>query len=169
MGHAETGGGKTAAFVLPILHYIMGLDANSRESKGGRILALVVAPTRELAKQLFDSFRKHAFETDVKCCVAYGERPRWKNLEEIHKGCDVLVGTSGRLMDFIQKGDINVSSLKFLVLDEADMLLSDGHGGHLESILNDPKFPPIEKRQTLLFSATFPPEIETLAAKVLKK
>ncbi|RCN34918.1 DEAD/DEAH box helicase [Ancylostoma caninum] len=169
MGHAETGGGKTAAFVLPILHYIMEMSSDARDSKGGKILALVVAPTRELAKQLFDSFRKHAYETDVKCCVAYGEVPRWKNLESIHKGCDVLIGTSGRLMDFIQKGDISVSKLKFLVLDEADMLLRDGRDSHLESILSDDKFPKVENRQTLLFSATFPPDVEQLAGKVLKK
>ncbi|KIH58929.1 hypothetical protein ANCDUO_10857 [Ancylostoma duodenale] len=61
MGHAETGGGKTAAFVLPVLHYIMEMSSDARDSKGGKILALVVAPTRELAKQLFDSFRKHAY------------------------------------------------------------------------------------------------------------
>ncbi|CAJ0591881.1 unnamed protein product [Cylicocyclus nassatus] len=168
MGHAETGGGKTAAFVLPILHYIMGLDNGSRDNKGGKIVALVVAPTRELAKQLFDSFRKHAHQTDVKCCVAYGEIARFKNLTDIHKGCDVLVGTSGRLMDFIQKGDVNLSQMKFLVLDEADMLLRDGRDSHLEVILSDSKFPSIEKRQTLLFSATFPPDVTELARKVLK-
>ncbi|KAK6754433.1 hypothetical protein RB195_013439 [Necator americanus] len=169
MGHAETGGGKTAAFVLPILHYIMSLDDNARDSRGGKILALVVAPTRELAKQLFDSFRKHAFETDVKCCVAYGEIPRWKNLSDIHQGCDVLIGTSGRLMDFIQKRDVNVTKVKFLVLDEADMLLRDGRDSHLESILRNPVFPPVEARQTLLFSATFPPNVERFAGEVLKR
>ncbi|KAK5968212.1 DEAD/DEAH box helicase, partial [Trichostrongylus colubriformis] len=181
MGLAETGGGKTAAFVLPILHQILSMGREKLSSlKSGQILALVVAPTRELARQLYDSFRKHAYETEIKCCVAYGEIPRWQNLSEIHQGCHVLVGTGGRLMDFIQRSDVNVSKIQFLVLDEADMLLEDGRENHLNSILRDPNFPKASilqtfivllpvNRQTLLFSATFPADVERLAGKVLKE
>ncbi|KAK5970852.1 hypothetical protein GCK32_005244, partial [Trichostrongylus colubriformis] len=181
MGLAETGGGKTAAFVLPILHQILSMGREKLSSlKSGQILALVVAPTRELARQLYDSFRKHAYETEIKCCVAYGKIPRWKNLSEIHQGCHVLVGTGGRLMDFIQRSDVNVSKIQFLVLDEADMLLEDGRENHLNSILRDPNFPKASilqtfivllpvNRQTLLFSATFPADVERLAGKVLKE
>ncbi|KAK6056670.1 DEAD/DEAH box helicase, partial [Cooperia oncophora] len=170
MGLAETGGGKTAAFVLPILHQIMNMGSDALSSlKSGQILALVVAPTRELARQLYDSFRKHAFGTEVNCCVSYGELPRFKSLSEIHKGCHVLVGTSGRLMDFVKRSDINVERLRFLVLDEADMLLESGRENHLTAILSDPSFPKPESRQTLLFSATFPADVERLAGKVLRK
>nr|CDJ96929.1 DNA RNA helicase domain containing protein [Haemonchus contortus] len=170
VGLAETGGGKTAAFVLPILHQIMKMGSETLSSlKSGEILALVVAPTRELARQLYDSFRKHAYGTEVKCCVAYGEIPRWKNLAEIHGGCHVLVGTSGRLMDFIQKSDINVRSVRFLVLDEADMLLEDGRENHLNSILSNEKLPKPDSRQTLLFSATFPADVQKFAGQVLKQ
>ncbi|VDM58850.1 unnamed protein product [Angiostrongylus costaricensis] len=168
MAHAETGGGKTAAFVLPILHQILA-SGDRKSLRCGSILALVIAPTRELARQLYDMFRKHAFETEIRCCVAYGEIPRWKNLAEIHKGCDVLIGTSGRLMDFIEKCDVNISTLRFLVLDEADMLLEDGRQNHIRSILDNPALPKVDSRQTLLFSATFPENVEQLARDIMRK
>ncbi|VDL75991.1 unnamed protein product [Nippostrongylus brasiliensis] len=168
MGLAETGGGKTAAFVLPILHYILGLPESER-SKRGAPIALVVAPTRELAKQLYDSFRKHSYETGISCCVSYGQIPKFTSLKEIHKGCDVLVGTSGRLMDLVERSDISLSKLKFLVLDEADMLLEDRGDNHLKVILDSSKIPDIKQRQTLLFSATFPPDVKRFAGDVLKE
>ncbi|CAJ0598457.1 unnamed protein product [Cylicocyclus nassatus] len=145
MGHAETGGGKTAAFVLPKLHYIiMGLGGGSRDSKGGRFIALVVASTRGIAKQLFDSFRKHGHQTDVKCCVLTVKLQGSRISRTSTKGVMFL-------SELVEHGP-HTKRTRQLVSNEV----------HAESC----SLSRIEKRQT--FSATFPPDVTDLERKVLE-
>ncbi|CAB3397773.1 unnamed protein product [Caenorhabditis bovis] len=174
MGQAETGGGKTAAFGLPIVHKLMSIPDEERTQKSRHLMpyCIILAPVRELARQIYNQFRIYSRGTGINVVVSYGEMSRYKSLEEISRGCDILIGTCGRIMDFISKGDIRLENLRFFVLDEADRLLEDVHKGsgpHLATILNCPEFVNTAKqRQTLLFSATFSPMVENFAEDIMK-
>lgn len=121
MGCAQTGSGKTAAFILPILNRIM--DDNEGDTVG-KPQCVVMAPTRELAIQIFEEARKFANRSWVKIAIAYGGTASRHQSENIAKGCHVLIATPGRLMDFVGKGYLTFENLKFLVLDEADRKFS---------------------------------------------
>ena len=149
IGSAQTGTGKTAAFALPILSNLHG---------HGNLRVLVLEPTRELASQVETAFRDYSRFTDLKTCVIYGGSGyslQQKNLRE----ADIVVATPGRLIDHIQRGTIDLRSVIHLVLDEADRMLDMGFMPDVKRIIE--KCP--KKRQTMLFSATMPPEINDLS------
>ncbi|KAF1752072.1 hypothetical protein GCK72_018626 [Caenorhabditis remanei] len=127
IGQAETSAGKTAAFGLPIVNKILHLGEAAYNSsfENAAPFALILSPTRELASQIYDSLRLFSRDTGIKVCLSYGQQSRSNSLEEIRNGCHVLVGTCGRIMDLVEKGDISMTELRFLVLDEADRLLQE--------------------------------------------
>jgi probable ATP-dependent RNA helicase DDX4 len=164
MGCAQTGSGKTAAFILPILNAIM---TEGETATIGQPQALIVAPTRELVIQIFDEARKFASRSWVKICLAYGGTASRHQSDNITRGCHVLVATPGRLMDFVGKSMVTFESLKFLVLDEADRMLDMGFAEKIKEITVHPTLDK-SKVQTLMFSATFPEEIQRLAGTYLR-
>ncbi len=156
MGLAQTGTGKTAAFALPILH---------RLSKGrkGHIRALVIAPTRELAEQIHQTFSSLGQQTGLRSVTVYGGVSINPQIAKLKRGAEVVVACPGRLLDHLRQGTIDLSRLEVLVLDEADQMFDMGFFPDIRRIL---KHLPSE-RQTLLFSATMPKEIRHLAQEVL--
>lgn len=150
IGSAQTGTGKTAAFALPILSQLDQPAAGPR--------ALVLEPTRELAAQVETAFRDYARFTPLKVAVAYGGVGYGLQNEALRKGVDVLVATPGRLLDHMGRGNVRLDRVKYLVLDEADRMLDMGFLPDVKRIVQ--KCP--RDRHTSLFSATVPPEIETL-------
>ncbi|EJW83749.1 hypothetical protein WUBG_05340 [Wuchereria bancrofti] len=168
VGHAETGSGKTAAFVLPIINYIM----NNGEKNDSRCapIALILAPTRELVGQLYNQTRKFANGTGVTVAKAYGQYKLFENIMELERGCNILFATMGRLKDFVDHGKVKLHNINFFVLDEADRMLSqDSFQTDIINLIHRPDFPSVKDRQTLLFSATITREVQDLAAKVLKE
>ena len=156
MGLAQTGTGKTAAFALPILDR---LDVSQKSPQ-----ALVLAPTRELALQVCEAFERYAARTrGVHVLPVYGGQGYGVQLSALRRGVHVVVGTPGRIMDHLDKGTLDLSELRFLVLDEADEMLNMGFAEDVETILADT---PAEK-QVALFSATMPAQIRRLSAKYL--
>ena len=157
---AQTGSGKTAAFVLPILKLW-----HERLGEGKRKLkVLVLAPTRELALQIAEVFRElgYLMPTVPRVVGAIGGEPIGEQLYDIQQGCDVLVATSGRFLDILQKDQMNLSRLEFLVLDEADKMMNADFAEELDLILD--AIP--QERQNLLFSATYPEKTKELAARI---
>jgi ATP-dependent RNA helicase DeaD len=151
IGQAQTGTGKTAAFALPILHNL------SAERKF--VQCLVLAPTRELAIQVAEAFERYGQFQAVRVAVVYGGQPYGPQIKQLKQGAQVVVGTPGRLLDLIRKNVLDLSTVRHLVLDEADEMLSMGFIEDIEAILAD--IP--TDRQTALFSATIPAEIRRLA------
>ena len=155
---AQTGTGKTAAFALPILHRLQ-----NAESKRRRVRVLVLVPTRELASQVGESFRDYGSNLRFRVSVLYGGVSINTQIDKIRKGVDIVVATPGRLLDHLNQKTLNLSELETFVLDEADRMLDMGFIRDIKRIL---KYLPDEK-QNLLFSATFPNEIKTLADSLL--
>ena len=153
---AQTGSGKTAAFLLPILHRLL---AKPR----GRIRALVVAPTRELAAQILEDFNALCVHTPLSGAAVFGGVGMGPQEHAFRAGVDVIIATPGRLLDHMRAPYVNFSSLEYLVLDEADRMLDMGFLPDIRRILR--AIP--QKRQTLFFSATMPPEIATLTREML--
>ncbi|KAL2100267.1 hypothetical protein ACEWY4_004661 [Coilia grayii] len=169
MACAQTGSGKTAAFLLPILQTLMSDGvAASRFSEQQEPEAIIVAPTRELINQIYLEARKFAFGTCVRPVVVYGGISTGYTIREVCKGCNVLCGTPGRLLDIIGRGKIGLSKLRYLVLDEADRMLDMGFEPDMRKLVASPGMPSKEERQTLMFSATYPEEIQRMAADFLK-
>lgn len=165
LGCAQTGTGKTAAFALPILQKIYEFNDNNRSIKGNRkISALVLAPTRELAIQITESFRAYSCYMNIKTSVIYGGVSQEVQVKDLEEGMDVLIATPGRLLDLINQRYVNLSNVKFLVLDEADRMLDMGMIGDVKRIIS---YMP-QNRQNLLFSATMPKEVEELVKTILK-
>ncbi|HEY4541206.1 MAG TPA: DEAD/DEAH box helicase [Noviherbaspirillum sp.] len=157
LGQAQTGTGKTAAFALPIL---AGLDIRQSAPQ-----ALVLAPTRELAIQVAEAFQRYAtYIPDFHVLPIYGGQSYHPQLSALRRGVHVVVGTPGRVIDHLEKGSLDLSQLKTLVLDEADEMLRMGFIDDVETILQ--KTP--ESRQTALFSATMPPAIKRIAQTYLR-
>lgn len=150
IGSAQTGTGKTAAFALPILSQLGRHEPQPR--------VLILEPTRELAAQVETAFRDFARFTDLRVAVVFGGVGYGLQREALHKGVDVLVATPGRLLDLLHQGVCRLDRVKFLVLDEADRMLDMGFLPDVRRIVQ--KCP--RERHTSLFSATVPPEIETL-------
>ncbi|XP_062334542.1 probable ATP-dependent RNA helicase DDX4 isoform X2 [Osmerus eperlanus] len=169
MACAQTGSGKTAAFLLPILQKLMADGvAASQFSELQEPEAIIVAPTRELINQIYMEARKFAHGTCVRPVVVYGGISTGYTIREVLKGCNVLCGTPGRLLDIIGRGKVGLSKLKYLVLDEADRMLDMGFEPDMRKLVGSPGMPSKEQRQTLLFSATYPEDIQRLAADFLK-
>ena len=162
---AQTGSGKTAAFALPLLQRVVALPAENRHLYGRAIRSLVVVPTRELAAQVGEVVRNlaQALPQHPKVVVASGGVSINPQMMALRGGADVLVATPGRLLDLAKQNAIQLATVRILILDEADRLLDLGFADELARILT--LLPP--SRQTLLFSATFPPEVKTLVAKML--
>ena len=156
VGLAQTGTGKTAAFALPILSR---LDLSQKKPQ-----ALVLAPTRELALQVCEAFEKYAAGSPgVKVLPVYGGQGYGVQLSALRRGVHVIVGTPGRIMDHLDKGTLDLTELRFLVLDEADEMLNMGFAEDVETILADTP----EDKQVALFSATIPAPIRRLSTKYL--
>jgi ATP-dependent RNA helicase RhlE len=153
---AQTGTGKTAAFCLPILERL-------KTSQGSRLRALVLTPTRELALQIEGSFRAYGRHLSLKTAVVLGGVPINRQIQALRRRPDILVATPGRLLDLIQQKQVRLDGIEVLVLDEADRMLDMGFIRDVRAIVR--QVPP--KRQTLLFSATLPPEIASLASEIL--
>ncbi|XP_072682524.1 probable ATP-dependent RNA helicase DDX4 isoform X3 [Canis lupus baileyi] len=169
MACAQTGSGKTAAFLLPILAHMMhdGITA-SRFKELQEPECIIVAPTRELINQIYLEARKFSFGTCVRAVVIYGGTQLGYSIRQIVQGCNILCATPGRLMDIIGKEKIGLRQVKYLVLDEADRMLDMGFGPEMKKLTSCPGMPSKEQRQTLMFSATFPEEIQRLAGEFLK-
>ncbi|XP_045856121.1 probable ATP-dependent RNA helicase DDX4 isoform X3 [Meles meles] len=169
MACAQTGSGKTAAFLLPILAHMMrdGITA-SRFKELQEPECIIVAPTRELINQIYLEARKFSFGTCVRAVVIYGGTQLGHSIRQIVQGCNILCATPGRLMDIIGKEKIGLRQVKYLVLDEADRMLDMGFGPEMKKLISCPGMPSKEQRQTLMFSATFPEEIQRLAGEFLK-
>ena len=155
---AQTGTGKTAAFALPLLHMLQ-----NAESKRRRVRVLVLVPTRELASQVGESFRDYGSNLRFKTSTLYGGVSINTQIDKIKKGVDIVVATPGRLLDHLNQKTLNLSELETFVLDEADRMLDMGFIRDIKKIL---KYLP-EEKQNLLFSATFPNEIKSLADSLL--
>lgn len=168
MACAQTGSGKTAAFMVPIVNMLLNdpkelvLTSSYCEPQ-----AVIVAPTRELATQIFNEARKFAKDSILKCVNIYGGTATFHQRQQVLRGCHILVATTGRLMDFVTRGCVKFSSLRYMVLDEADRMLDLGFLPDIEKLLDDETMVSAEDRQTLMFSATFPAEIQELAGRFL--
>ncbi len=162
LGSAQTGTGKTAAFALPILQRLSNRSVGVT-APAGRIRALVLCPTRELAQQIYESFRTYGLYTSVRQTVVFGGVKQGPQARALRAGVDILIATPGRLLDLMGQGVASVAGTEILVLDEADRMLDMGFLPDLRRILaHVPR-----QRQTLLFSATMPPPIRKLAGDIL--
>ncbi|MGV8905780.1 MAG: DEAD/DEAH box helicase [Acetobacterium sp.] len=162
LGCAQTGTGKTAAFAIPILQ---GLTYEQRNLKGNKpIKALILAPTRELAIQIADSFKSYSRHLGLRTLAIYGGVSQHPQTRALNQGIDILVATPGRLLDLINQKFVRLNQIKYFVLDEADMMLDMGMLHDVKKII---KYMPAV-RQTMLFSATMPTEIAKLASSMLK-
>ncbi|MCJ7624419.1 MAG: DEAD/DEAH box helicase [Anaerolineaceae bacterium] len=158
IGTAQTGTGKTAAFVLPILHNLL-------KRPGKRTRALIITPTRELADQIHQTIVSLRGGTNIRSVAIYGGVGAAPQIEALRRGVEIVVACPGRLLDHIQNKHVRLGELEVLVLDEADRMLDMGFLPDIKRIL---QHVPVQ-RQTMLFSATFPEEIEHLAAQTLNK
>ena len=152
LGQAATGTGKTAAFALPALQLIDGRAAS-------KAVALVLVPTRELAMQVSEAIFRYGKDLGAKCVPVYGGQPIFRQLQALDRGVHIVVGTPGRIIDHIGRGSLNLDGIKMVVLDEADEMLDMGFADDIESILEG--IP--HAHQTVLFSATMPPRINSIA------
>ncbi|XP_067028422.1 uncharacterized protein [Acropora muricata] len=173
MACAQTGSGKTVAYLLPVLTGMIKrglLDSGSYLSGGTQSpAALCLAPTRELAVQIHKEVCKFAYDTVVQAKVCYGGVSVLHQLDKIQRGCHFLIATPGRLIDFVERSRISLANVQYLILDEADRMLDMGFEGDVRKIVEKLGMPDKMSRQTLMFSATFPDEIQRLAADFLKE
>lgn len=159
-GCAQTGTGKTAAFALPILQLL-----SERKKPGDtKIRALILAPTRELALQIHESFTVYGSNLGLKHTTVFGGVSQLAQTNALKRGVDVLIATPGRLLDLMQQGFIKLGNIEYFVLDEADRMLDMGFIHDIKKVIA--KLP--AKKQTLLFSATLPDEIKKLAGGLLQ-
>jgi superfamily II DNA/RNA helicase len=161
IGQAKTGTGKTLGFGLPVLNSVL----NEAQLGSGKPLALVVVPTRELGIQVAEELVKISDGNVVSVTAIYGGRPMEPQIAELKKGVDIVVGTPGRLLDLQRQKALDLSEIKYLVLDEADEMLDLGFLPDVEKIFTLTK----ERKQTMLFSATMPGDVVTLARKFLNQ
>ncbi|EXJ78961.1 hypothetical protein A1O3_08461 [Capronia epimyces CBS 606.96] len=175
MACAQTGSGKTGGFLFPILSQAFQRGPTGAPTSGGGFrqrkafpTSLILAPTRELVSQIYDEARKFAYRSWVRPCVVYGGADIGTQLRSIERGCDLLVATPGRLVDLIERGRISLANIKYLVLDEADRMLDMGFEPQIRRIVEGEDMPDVQNRQTLMFSATFPRDIQMLARDFLK-
>ncbi|TIA87848.1 hypothetical protein E3P81_03798 [Wallemia ichthyophaga] len=176
MACAQTGSGKTGGFLFPILSACFSngpsqvQPPNPPKYGGTKVYptALILAPTRELVNQIHEEAKKFAYRSWVKPAVVYGGAPSGEQMRQLDRGCDLLSAAPGRLCDFIDRGKISLANVKYLVLDEADRMLDMGFEPQIRKIVQGCDMPTVHDRQTLLFSATFPREIQMLARDFLK-
>ncbi|KAL6453036.1 LOW QUALITY PROTEIN: DED1 ATP-dependent RNA helicase DED1 [Candida maltosa Xu316] len=175
MACAQTGSGKTGGFLFPVLSesYMNG-PAPIPESTGAFSSSkvyptiLVMAPTRELVSQIYEESKKFSYRSWVRPCVVYGGADIGQQIRNLDRGCDLLVATPGRLKDLLERGKVSLANIKYLVLDEADRMLDMGFEPQIRHIVEECDMPEVNDRQTLMFSATFPRDIQMLARDFLK-
>ncbi len=165
MGAAQTGTGKTAAFSLPLLQKMMKHETASMSPARHPVRALVLTPTRELADQVANNVKTYAKHTQLRSTVVFGGIDMKPQTAELKRGVEVLIATPGRLLDHIEAKNCVLNQVEYVVLDEADRMLDIGFLPDLQRILS---YLPKGNRQTLLFSATFSPEIRKLAQSYLQ-
>ncbi len=163
LGSAQTGTGKTAAFAVPILQNIY-LEKREENTNKKKIKALIIAPTRELALQIYDNFVEYSKFLNINSTVVYGGIKQARQVRDLQRGVDILVATPGRLLDLIQQGKLSLSHVNYLVLDEADRMLDMGFINDVKKIVSMVK----RDRQTMLFSATMPKAILNFANGLLQ-
>ncbi|KAI8326269.1 DEAD-domain-containing protein [Martensiomyces pterosporus] len=176
MACAQTGSGKTGGFLFPILNESFRTGppevpqerGNPYRSRKAHPIALILSPTRELTSQIHDEARKFCYRSWVRPCVVYGGADIGQQLRQIERGCDLLVATPGRLVDLIERGRVSLSHIRYLVLDEADRMLDMGFEPQIRRIVEQEDMPGVDDRHTLMFSATFPRDIQMLARDFLK-
>jgi len=161
LGIAQTGTGKTAAFSLPIIHYLVNKPV---KAAAGQPRVLVLAPTRELASQIKENIAHYSKNLHLKTAVIFGGVGQASQISALRSGLDILVATPGRLLDLMNQGYCKLDKIEVFVLDEADRMLDMGFIHDIKKVIA--KLP--EKRQTLLFSATMPDEIARISARILK-
>jgi len=175
MATAQTGSGKTAGFLLPIItNLLVDITRTQRPETGrgryycGFPLAVIMAPTRELASQIHQEALKFTESTRVKPVVIYGGAPYGDQARSIERGVDIIIATPGRLNDMMERKKISMSCCKYVILDEADRMLDMGFEPQIRQIIDQRDCPRKEHRQTIMFSATFPKLIQKLAMDFLK-
>jgi len=159
-------------FLLPMISLLLkqGPPQDSGYNRGQRKvtpLALVLAPVRELACQIYNEAKKFSYKSGLRVCVVYGGDSIGKQLRELERGCDIMVATPGRLVDILERARCSLAQVRYLVLDEADRMLDMGFEPQIRRIVEQEDMPYTGDRQTLMFSATFPKEIQKLAASFL--
>jgi len=164
MACAQTGSGKTAAFLVPGLTRLLELKPPERNRRYSEPYALILAPTRELAVQIQKEVLKFSYETWIRSSVLYGGAPIGGQARDLERGVDVVVGTPGRVKDFIKRGKLFFNETRFLCLDEADRMLDMGFEKDIRAIIKGVN----PSRHTVMFSATFPREIRELATDFLR-
>ncbi|KAG1138016.1 hypothetical protein G6F37_011006 [Rhizopus arrhizus] len=177
MACAQTGSGKTAGFLFPVFSQlftkgpIYPAEEEPRagyRSRKAHPQVLILAPTRELVSQIYDEAKKFAYRSWVKPAVVYGGADIGAQIRNIERGCDLLVATPGRLVDLLERARVSLSLIRYLVLDEADRMLDMGFEPQIRRIVEKEDMPHVENRNTLMFSATFPRDIQYLARDFLK-
>ncbi|MCJ1416330.1 hypothetical protein MMC32_002665 [Xylographa parallela] len=179
---AQTGSGKTAAFLIPVLSKLMGKVKKlaaprpnvaraynpATDAVRAEPLVLVVCPTRELATQIFDEARRLCYRSMLRPCVAYGGGPAREQADELRKGCDILIATPGRLMDFMQRGNLlGLNRVRYTIIDEADEMVSSDWSDDMNMILSGGDNNEDADHRFMMFSATFPKEARKLAKVLL--
>ncbi|KAG0096164.1 DEAD-box ATP-dependent RNA helicase [Podila epicladia] len=175
MACAQTGSGKTGGFLFPILSELfkrgpapLPENAGMGRSRKAYPSTLILAPTRELASQIWEESRKFSYRSWVRSCVVYGGADIGQQLRTIDRGCDMLTATPGRLVDLIERGRVSLANVQYLVLDEADRMLDMGFEPQIRRLVEKEDMPGVDERHTLMFSATFPRDIQHLARDFLK-
>ncbi len=177
MSCAQTGSGKTAAFLIPTInilinksyeHASMSKIEYVNNFKRVQPLCLILTPTRELALQIFDEACKFTLRTRIRPCVVYGGENIHMQISDLKKGCDILIGTPGRVIDLCDREKLSFKRINVLILDEADRMLDMGFEPQIRLIVESDHMPCNKYRQTLMFSATFPQKIQQLAGEFLK-
>lgn len=168
---AQTGSGKTAGFLFPIIMSMLK-NGGAPPPPDARLrtypTALCLAPTRELASQIHDESRKFTYCTGIATVCVYGGADVRNQLRDLERGCDLLIATPGRLVDLIERGRLSMEMIQFLCLDEADRMLDMGFEPQIRRIVEQEGMPQSGDRQTMMFSATFPPNIQRLASDFLR-
>lgn len=168
MGCSQTGSGKTIAFLLPIVSLILNQVPPLLVSNPPSPILLILIPTRELAEQIFTEARKLVAKTGIIVNKIYGGVPHDEQLEKIYNGCDILVATPGRLLDFLSHNKISLKNIKYFIMDEADRMLDMGFQPQLMKIAFSSDLPNKESRLNLLFSATFTDEVKNISKNFMK-
>mmetsp|Transcript_11845 Transcript_11845/g.21637 ORF Transcript_11845/g.21637 Transcript_11845/m.21637 type:complete len:810 (-) Transcript_11845:301-2730(-) len=184
MACAQTGSGKTGGFLFPILHKMLedSEDAlnngssssshrnydNHRRRRGVYPECLILSPTRELAIQIHNESKKFCYRTPLKTVCVYGGEDIYRQVMQMERGCHICIATPGRLVDLINRRRVSMSRIRYLCFDEADRMLDMGFEPQIRHIIQDSDMPGKEKRQTLMFSATFPKQIQSLAQDFLE-
>ena len=179
---AQTGSGKTAAFLIPVLSKLMGkakklcaARPNPSEDFDAKInavraepLVLIIVPTRELAVQIFDDARRLCYRSMLRPCVVYGGGPAGEQMMELQRGCDILIGTPGRLIDFSRRANLlSLRRIRYTIIDEADELISDDWAVEMKAIMVGGDNNEDVDHRYMLFSATFPKGARQLAKEYL--